>query len=341
MNLYGFLILLWTRLAMGQLEQSQFAALLAFRGSILEDPKGVLDNWSVDKDPCDWRTGELEEGYGNKLTPSDVHAGVTCSADGRKVVAISLRNDGLTGRIPREIAFLDQLQYLDLDSNSFTGTIPPEIRGLTKLKVLDLGRNGGLTGQIPDEIGYLSSLEALDLAGNQLTGPVPASIQKLQNLTNLNLARNQLTGPVPSSLAKLVDLEYLLLHDNDFDGALPSSLGLLGELKQLSLSNNKLVGYIPLSVAKNLKNLELLTVYNNTGLCGRRAYYDTLPFSDGGSSSGKFTGTSLGKECPPDLPCSPQADVDSNCNFLLEYDSSICVNELLSTLCASTCDLCQ
>lgn len=324
-----------------QLEQSQFAALLAFRGSIIDDPEGVLEHWSVDKDPCDWRTGELEEEFGNKLTPSDIHSGVTCDADGRRIIAISLRNDGLRGRIPTEIAFLDHLEYLDLDSNRFEGNIPPEIQGLKKLRVLDLGRNGRLTGSLPAELGQLVSLEAMDLAGNQLTGPIPDSFQQLQNLTYLRLGRNQLTGPVPAFLAKLVNLEYLLLHANNFSGAIPSSLGLLSNLKQLALSNNELTGTIPLTVAQNLKNLELLTVYNNSGLCGQQYHYDTLPFSDGGTGAGRLSGTNIGRACPSDLPCSPQADVDRNCEFLASYDASLCSNELLSSLCATTCELCQ
>eukprot|EP00963_Diacronema_lutheri_P001307 scaffold85_cov358-Pavlova_lutheri.AAC.14 len=340
----GWMVGLWLCMvlaAVAQLEQSQFAALLAFRGSILDDPQDVLENWSIDKDPCDWRTGELEEEFGNKLTPNDIHSGVTCDADGRRIIAISLRNDGLRGRIPREIAFLDHLRYLDLDSNRFEGTIPPEMRELKKLRVLDLGRNGGLTGSIPAELGHLISLEAMDLAGNQLTGPVPNSFQQLQNLTYLRLGRNQLTGPVPAFFAKLVNLEYLLLHDNVFGGVIPASLGLLSKLKQLALSNNELTGIVPPTIARNLRNLELLTVYNNTGLCGQDYHYDTLPFSDGGTGAGRLSGTDIGNACPSDLPCSPQADVDSNCGFLSEYDTSLCSNELLSSLCSTTCQLCQ
>ena len=55
--------------------------------------------------------------------------GVETDASGR-VVALSLRLNGLTGSIPAELGQLPELRSLDLDNNALSGSIPPELGDL-------------------------------------------------------------------------------------------------------------------------------------------------------------------------------------------------------------------
>ena len=96
--------------------------------------------------------------------------------------------DGVTvGGRPRRVT------ALDLSENQLTGPIPTELGGLVNLEELSLWGNQ-LTGPIPTELGGLVNLEVLHLAGNQLTGPIPTELGGLVNLELLYLSGNQLTG---------------------------------------------------------------------------------------------------------------------------------------------------
>ena len=114
----------------------------------------------------------------NWLTSSGPWYGVTIS--GGHVIALTLPNNLLTGRIPSELA------------------------NLTNLQVLDLFRNR-LTGPIPAELGRLTSLQALVLNGNQLTGTIPSSLADLTQLMQgpFNLSYNGLSASDPTLVAFL------------------------------------------------------------------------------------------------------------------------------------------
>ena len=73
-----------------------------------------------------------------------------------------------------------------MDGNRFTGGIPRELANLSKLEFLDLQGNQ-FTGWIPSELGNLSDLSMLYLQGNPLGGPIPRSFLELQNLHTLSV----------------------------------------------------------------------------------------------------------------------------------------------------------
>ena len=192
------------------------------------------DNWLTDKPLNDWR-------------------GVTADSDGvvtgieivGEVISLEPYEwDGLEGEIPREIAYLSELETLDLSENSLFGRVPPELGGLAKLEWLDL-RDNGLSRRIPPELGGLTELTRLDLGGNSLFGNIPPELGGLAKLEWLGLRGNRLSGGVPPELGGLTELKRLELGGNSLFGNIPPELGGLTELRILNIAGNDWTGCIP------------------------------------------------------------------------------------------------
>ena len=108
-----------------------------------------------------WRTdAPLREWYG-----------VEADDQGR-VVGLRFVANGLTGRIPRELGGLANLQSLVLRRDPLTGPIPSEFGDLANLRRLHL-RDSDLTGPIPRELGSLANLRILELNDNDFYRPDP------------------------------------------------------------------------------------------------------------------------------------------------------------------------
>ncbi|MYA64704.1 MAG: hypothetical protein F4Y21_08655 [Gemmatimonadetes bacterium] len=128
--------------------------------------------------------------------------GIVTDESGR-VTHLTLRNNGLRGRIPAELGNLARLEVLVLGENDLTGSIPPELGDLEQLELLWLFDND-LTGTIPAALGGLGSLKTLVLSGNILTGAIPPELGDLKNLSSeLILSDNDLEGPIPTTLVGL------------------------------------------------------------------------------------------------------------------------------------------
>ena len=180
-----------------------------------------------------WRTdAPLGEWYGVEVD------------DQGRVVGLGFLGNRLTGRIPRELGGLANLQSLHLYRGGLTGPIPPELGDLANLESLSLGENY-LTGRIPPELGGLANLEVLSLHENDLTGAIPPELGNLANLWRLNLSANRLTAPIPRELGNLANLGYLYAGRNDLTGPIPPELGNLANLRGLNLAANRLTGRIP------------------------------------------------------------------------------------------------
>ncbi|KAG8637554.1 hypothetical protein MANES_15G134600v8 [Manihot esculenta] len=113
---------------------------------------------------------------------------------------LDLGRNKMTGPIPRGLEYTKTLQFLfsiDLSGNNFTGKIPKELMSLTNLQNLNQSENN-LEGHIPFNIGNMKLLESLDLSRNQLSGSIPPSISNLNFLSHLNLSFNNLSGHIPS-----------------------------------------------------------------------------------------------------------------------------------------------
>ncbi len=83
-----------------------------------------------------------------------------------ELTSLDVSRNTLSGALPGEIRFLQNLEMLDASENAMTG-VPAEIGQLLELRYLDLSNNA-LTG-LPNELGNLSSLLRLDLRGNAVS----------------------------------------------------------------------------------------------------------------------------------------------------------------------------
>ncbi|KAM0953830.1 putative protein kinase RLK-Pelle-LRR-III family [Dioscorea sansibarensis] len=146
--------------------------------------------------------------------------GVTCSADGSRVVAVRLPGVGLIGSIPANtIGKLDALQVLSLRSNHLLGSLPPDVASLPSLRYIYL-QNNSLSGNLPTSLS--PGLNTLDFAYNSFTGEIPESIRNLSQLGTLNLQNNSLSGPIPD--LRLPGLKHLNVSFNNLNGSIPFSL---------------------------------------------------------------------------------------------------------------------
>ena len=163
------------------------AVLMAARDLLAGD--GKL-NWSYSEPITSWR-------------------GVVVAGAPPRVVAVNLSGAGLSGRIPAELAALDQLGWLRLSDNRLTGAIPPELGRLTNLRELALQGNA-LTGAVPSQLQHLFNLEELRLGGNQLSGAIP-DLGQTDSLWVLTVLGNDFTGCLPDSLLRFgSNLRYSL-----------------------------------------------------------------------------------------------------------------------------------
>ncbi len=180
-------------------------------------------------------------------TPMTEWPGVEISGDTPRVRKLVLRESGLTGAIPPDLAALAMLELLDLSYNSLTGPIPPELGKLSLLKTLDLSHNT-VRSPIPAELGKLTMLTALDLSYNDLVGPIPAELGGLTMLKDLYLLDNKLTGAIPPALGKLAVLEKLYLSYNKLIGTIPQELSGMTALETVRLQENDLTGCVPIGL---------------------------------------------------------------------------------------------
>ena len=81
------------------------------------------------------------------------------------------------------LAYLAELEHLDLGNNRLNGSIPAAIGDLGLMRWLNLSHNR-LEGLIPEDLGRLSRLRELYLEGNNFEGCAPIEIRDLRSTIN-------------------------------------------------------------------------------------------------------------------------------------------------------------
>ncbi|THU66131.1 hypothetical protein C4D60_Mb05t10930 [Musa balbisiana] len=204
-------------------------------GSLVEDKQALLDFLAstVHTRSLDW----------SPITDVCSHwYGVTCSADGSRVIAVRLPGIGFSGPItPNTLSRLSALQILSLRSNSLTGPFPADFVNLTALTGLHLQLNS-FSGPLLSDFSLWKNLTALDLSFNDFNGSIPTTISNLTQLTALNLSNNSFSGQIPD--LELPNLLFLNLSNNHLEGTIPKSLQ---RFPNSSFSGNDLSPIYPLT----------------------------------------------------------------------------------------------
>lgn len=144
------------------------------------------DNWTNNTNWCSDKP--LNEWYGV----------VTHPMTGR-VMELWLRQNNLTGSLPKEIGTFTELLNFDMAYNHLTGSLPREIGDLTNVGHFDVSVNQ-LTGSLPEEIGNLTSVSYFNVSGNQLTGSLPEEIKNYTKIQYFLIGYNQLSGTIPEAV---------------------------------------------------------------------------------------------------------------------------------------------
>ncbi|KAG7360785.1 RHS repeat-associated core domain containing protein [Nitzschia inconspicua] len=120
-----------------------------------------------------------------------------------------------------------------------------------KVRKLNFNENG-LSGTISEDIGLLSNTREFRVEGNAIEGTIPKSFGLMRELLGLNL------------------------HNNKIHGIFPQSLATLKQLEVAKFSNNRLEGLDGIGIWKQLPNLQVIHLFNNT-LTGRLGDWGDIP----------------------------------------------------------------
>lgn len=216
-------------------------ALLAFKKSILVDPKSSLSNWEEGVHVCNF-------------------TGIKCNNQHHRVTQIDLSSSGLVSKISPFLSNLTALTHLNLYENHFFGSIPPQLSSLRHLRYLILNKNN-LKGEVPHLITNLIVFAVME---NNFTGPLPPSLfSNCTHLQVIDVSFNFLKGPIPEEIGNCPGLWSLNLYNNQFTGQLPVSLT-NASLYNLDVEYNLLSGQLPSDFIRNLPTIRFLHLsYNN------------------------------------------------------------------------------
>ena len=137
--------------------------------------------------------------------------------------AVSLVNNGITGKIPSSLSFLKKLLWLDLSHNGFAADTTSGdldfLAELPSLEVLTLDYNPDITGTLPDFVSDMSALVGLSVSNTGLYGTLPPTLSRLTNLETLYLDDCAFVGDL-GVVMEMTNLSHVYLEDNAFTGTI-------------------------------------------------------------------------------------------------------------------------
>lgn len=164
--------------------------------------------------------------------------------------------------IPKFIASLEELRYLNLSRSGFGGLVPHELGNLSSLRYLDINNDiyGFINAIYPDTlfelrvdslhwISLLSSLEHLDMGSLDLStvGDWLHSANMLPSISSLRLSGCML-GRIPTSPPYVnftSSLSLLDLSDNALGPTIPAWLSNISGLVHLDLGSDHFRDFVP------------------------------------------------------------------------------------------------
>ncbi len=219
--------------------------------------------------------------------------GVRADSLGR-VTGLDLSDNGLEGRLPRNLGQLAQLIELRIDGNALSGRLPLELARLplqefhyadTELCAPVEASFQAWLNAIPSHDGTnmdcapLTDRDILVSLYDATGGPdwtnnenwltdtslgdwSGVEVDGRGRVIGLRFSQNGLAGPIPPDLGSLSNLGALYLWENQLTGPIPPELGSLSNLGALDLSGNQLTGPIPPELG-SLSNLRVLSLGGN------------------------------------------------------------------------------
>ncbi|KAH0576876.1 Cyst wall protein [Spironucleus salmonicida] len=157
-------------------------------------------NWQTSIDFCSWH-------------------GVTCDT-ARDVVGISLRGNGLTGRLSESLEFLPKLKFLDLSNNTFETKLKA-ICAVRSLEIFSI-QDSNVNFELPDCLCDMPNLKVLDVTGNNIIGNIP----KCLKLDSLFIECNEIMDEIENNEIKELSFGCntdVIVDYNAFKGVLTGS----------------------------------------------------------------------------------------------------------------------
>ncbi|RWW18090.1 hypothetical protein GW17_00017931 [Ensete ventricosum] len=220
----------------------------------------------------------------NQLGPSRLNGGIAFVENMTALEELWLQSNDFSGPLP-DFSGLTNLRNLELRDNQLTGVVPRSLIELKSLSKVTL-TNNLLQGPVPvfpdsvtvdlvpgsesfclksagecdDRVTLLLSIAksfgypkrfAENWKGTDPCGWLGISCDADGNITVINFSRMGLNGTISPDFGAFTSLQRLLLPNNNLTGTIPSALTNLTSLKELDVSNNMLWGKIP-SFSKNV-----------------------------------------------------------------------------------------
>ncbi|KAJ8492150.1 hypothetical protein OPV22_013871 [Ensete ventricosum] len=175
---------------------------------------------------------------------------------------LQLRDNRLTGVVPKSLTELPSLTKVTLTNNLLQGPVPVFPSSVKEVDVdpkdesfclpspgaCDPRVNVLLT--VAKDLGYPARF-AENWAGNDPCGWLGIGCNDNGNITVINFQRMGLNGTISPEFGSIASLQKLLLSNNNLTGTIPAKLASLPSLKELDVSNNSLWGQVP-SFSKNV-----------------------------------------------------------------------------------------
>ncbi|RZC68599.1 hypothetical protein C5167_031837 [Papaver somniferum] len=177
---------------------------------------------------------------------------------------LNLRDNQLTGVVPRSLTELPSLRKVALSNNKLMGEFPTFKAGTD---VTIKGQNSFCKEEpgpcdpqvttllkIAEALGWPATL-ADKWQGNDACQDWPfiTCDNQKKNVTVVNLAKKHFAGTISPAFAELGSLKSLFLNDNNLTGSIPDGLLNLTQLQTVDVSNNDLSGLVPAYPSEKVK----------------------------------------------------------------------------------------
>ncbi|KAG6530793.1 receptor protein kinase TMK1-like [Zingiber officinale] len=170
---------------------------------------------------------------------------------------LQLRDNQLTGVVPKSLTHLPALTKITLTNNLLQGPVPEFPPSVKEVDVDPKGENFCLPtpGDCDPRVNSLLSIAngfgyparfSQNWNGNDPCGWLGISCDVHGNITVISFQRMGLNGTISPAFGSITSLQKLFLSNNNLTGTIPDTLAKLSSLKELDVSNNSLWGQVPI-----------------------------------------------------------------------------------------------